>query len=317
MRRLLLPLTLALVLGLGGAAAALPAPQPVAAADCADFPQTGHQVCGTFLAYWQQHGGLAQQGYPVSDPFTEQSTADGKSYQVQYFERAVFERHPENDPPNDVLLSQVGRDALQARYPGGIPASVGPGTPAPLTGNCADYPQTNQRLCGLFRTYWEGHGGLAQQGYPLTGVFSEKSAVDGKTYWVQYFERAVFEYHPETPSSTVQLSQLGRLRFTARYPNGPTSIDTEFVSLSQITFKTVPNNYVTWTMNVKNISGQPLLSVLITIVFYDANGNQLDTTIAGVTNMNPEETRPAQGLSVKGLGYASYRIKTPEVIVRP
>jgi hypothetical protein len=318
MRRPLLPLVLALLIAGGGAALALPAARPAAAADCANFPQTGHQVCGTFLAYWQDHGGLAQQGYPVSDLFTEQSTVDGKRYQVQYFERAVFERHPENQPPNDVLLSLVGREALQSRYPGGIPSAVGAQIPAPLTGNCADFPQTGRQACGLFRTYWEANGGLAQQGYPLTGVFNEKSAVDGKTYQVQYFERAVFEYHPEqSADNQVQLSQLGRLRFAARYPNGPDTIDTEFVSLSQITVKTVPNNYVTWSLNVTNISDQPLLSVLVTIVFYDANGNQLDTSIAGATNMNPGETRPAQGLSVKGLGYARYAFKTPEVLVKP
>lgn len=316
MRPALAALSLVLAAVLGGAA--LGPPGAAAADDCRDFPQTGYQVCGTFLAYWDDHGGLPQQGYPVSPLFTETSTADGKPYQVQYFERAVFERHPENAPPNDVLLSQVGRDALQARYPGGIPASVGDTIPAPLTGDCAAFSQTGRNLCGLFRTYWAAHGELAQQGYPLTGVFRETSAVDGRPYWVQYFERAVFEYHPDQePANQVQLSQLGRLRYAARYPGGPPTLDTEYVSLSQIAVKTVPNTYVTWSMNVRNTSAQPLLSVLVTIVFYDANGNQLDTTIAGVANINPGETRPAQGLSVKGLGYASYRILTPEVLVKP
>ncbi|MFN8515940.1 MAG: FxLYD domain-containing protein [Thermomicrobiales bacterium] len=318
MKHSILFLTLALALGLGGAATGLAMPQSAAAANCRPFPETGYQVCGTFLAYWQDHGGLAQQGYPVSPPFTETSTVDGKSYQVQYFERAVFELHPENTPPNTVLLSLVGRDALQLGYPNGVPAATATPLPAPLTGNCADFPLTGQQTCGLFRTYWEAHGGLAQQGYPLTGIFSEKSAVDGQTYLVQYFERAVFEYHPEQDAaSQVLLSQLGRLRYVARYPDGPPTIDTEFVSLSHITIKSVSNNYVTWSMNVTNTSAQPLLSVLITIAFYDANGNQIDTSIAGATNLNPGETHPAQGLSVKGLGYASYRILTPDVLVKP
>src|SRR3954451_21989965 len=72
------------------------------------FPETGHTVSGRFLDYWTNHGGLAQQGYPISEPMQETSDTDGKTYTVQYFERAVFEMHPENQPPNDVLLSLLG-----------------------------------------------------------------------------------------------------------------------------------------------------------------------------------------------------------------
>src|SRR5437763_15727253 len=77
-------------------------------AGCQTFPQTGHKVCDKFLAYWSSHGGLAQQGYPISEEFTETSPLNGKPYTVQYFERAVFEFHPENKPPFAVLLSQLG-----------------------------------------------------------------------------------------------------------------------------------------------------------------------------------------------------------------
>jgi hypothetical protein len=38
----------------------------------------------------------------------EVNELDGKVYAVQYFERAVFEYHPENQPPYDVLLSHLG-----------------------------------------------------------------------------------------------------------------------------------------------------------------------------------------------------------------
>src|SRR5438874_13349312 len=73
------------------------------------FPETEHSVSGKFLAYWDQHGGLAQQGYPITQEMQEPSDINGKVYTVQYFERAVFERHPENQPPYDVLLSLLGR----------------------------------------------------------------------------------------------------------------------------------------------------------------------------------------------------------------
>ena len=69
------------------------------------FPETRHTVEGTFLTYWQQQGGLQQQGYPLTDELPEVSDANGQTYTVQYFERAVFESHPENKPPYNVLLS--------------------------------------------------------------------------------------------------------------------------------------------------------------------------------------------------------------------
>ena len=37
------------------------------------FPETGHTVQGRFLAYWEAHGGLAQQGYPLSEEMREVS----------------------------------------------------------------------------------------------------------------------------------------------------------------------------------------------------------------------------------------------------
>ncbi len=99
-------------------------------AGCQTFPETGKTVCGRFLEYWQKNGGLAQQGYPMSGPFTEVSELNGQTYTVQYFERSVFELHPENQPPNDVLLSQLGAFQFKRKYPNGEP-SGGSTPPAP------------------------------------------------------------------------------------------------------------------------------------------------------------------------------------------
>jgi hypothetical protein len=86
---------------------------PVSAAPGArHFPETGHTVAPDLLAYWQDHGGLAQFGYPLSEEFPER-LEDGQTYTVQYFERARFERHPENaDPDYQILLGQLGRRIL-------------------------------------------------------------------------------------------------------------------------------------------------------------------------------------------------------------
>jgi hypothetical protein len=48
--------------------------------DAKYFPETGKSLAGRFLQYWQEHGGLAQQGFPISDVLSEQSDTDGKLY---------------------------------------------------------------------------------------------------------------------------------------------------------------------------------------------------------------------------------------------
>ena len=76
------------------------------------FPQTGHNVPSDFYAYWTSNGGLTQFGLPLSEPF-QQTLDDGKTYRVQYFERARFESHPENAAPYTILLGQFGRMILR------------------------------------------------------------------------------------------------------------------------------------------------------------------------------------------------------------
>jgi len=185
-------------------------------ADCHTFPETGKTVCGRFLQYWTSHGGLAQQGYPISAQFSEVSDVNGKSYSVQYFERSVFEMHPENGAPNDVLLSLLGVSRYKQKYPGGAPGQTTNASPGSVL-----FPPTGKRLSGRFLQYWQTHGGLAQQGYPISEEFSERSDLDGKSYQVQYFERAVFEMHAENAAPhDVLLSQLGTFQLKTKYPTG-------------------------------------------------------------------------------------------------
>lgn len=89
---------------------------------CKVFAETGHAVCGAVLNAWRKSGlkldtrnavseaeSLALFGLPLSDLQTE-TMADGKQYQVQWFERARFELHPENSAPYDVLLGLLGNE---------------------------------------------------------------------------------------------------------------------------------------------------------------------------------------------------------------
>src|SRR5205823_12298531 len=128
-----------------------------------NFPETGKSVAGRFLEYWNQNGGLAQQGYPISEEMQEQSDTDGKTYKVQYFERAVFEAHPENQRPYDVLLSLLGVSLYQQKYPNGAPGQT-PNHQA----NAKPRNHTGKSVGGTCLAYWNSHGALAQQGYPIS-----------------------------------------------------------------------------------------------------------------------------------------------------
>jgi erythromycin esterase len=192
------------------------------------FPETGRTVKGKFLQYWQEHGGLAQQGFPISEEMQEVSGTDGKTYTMQYFERAVFELHPENAPPYDVLLSLLGVAEYERKYPGGAPGQKPndehPTVEHPKRSNPIRFPETGKTLGGKFLDYWGTHGGLAQQGFPISDEFQERSPLDGKTYLVQYFERAVFELHPENEGTEheVLLSHLGKFEYDRRHGAGRT-----------------------------------------------------------------------------------------------
>ncbi len=189
----------------------------VRAADSRSFPETGKTVSGRFLQYWETHGGLAQQGFPISEQMQEKSSVDGNTYTVQYFERAVFEMHPENTPPYDVLLSLLGASSYNEKYGGNAPDQV------PFPDNPLTFPETGKTIGGPFRTYWETHGGLAQQGFPISDEFQEADK-DGNLRSVQYFERAVFEYHEEfaETENEVLLSLLGTFSYAQKYAQGGT-----------------------------------------------------------------------------------------------
>ena len=189
--------------------AAAPAPPggtataaPDAATRC--FAETGICLGGRFLAYWEAHGGLALNGYPLTLEFT-QTLDDGQPYTVQYLERVRLEYHPENAPPFDVLLGQFGRRI----HPADLAVPAVPGA--------AYFPERGHNVTrSAFAAYWEANGGLAQFGYPLTEELTERLE-DGALYRVQYFERARLEYHPENPAPfDVLLGQFGRRIYESR-----------------------------------------------------------------------------------------------------
>ncbi len=185
---------------------------------CFDVPGITNCIEGRFREYWEQNGGLAVFGYPIS-PAAMQQTAEG-SFLTQYFERNRFELHPEKPRPYDVLLGRLGDDRLKQQGRNWFTFPKGQ-----QTAGCLWFAETGHSVCdqeaGIgFRSYWEGHGlqdpalngyarSLALFGLPLSEAAVETNAA-GATVMTQWFERARLEYHPNNPREfRVLLGLLG------------------------------------------------------------------------------------------------------------
>ena len=179
-------------------------------AGCTYFPATQHNLCAGFQAYWNQFGGLAIFGMPLTEEFQVNGVT------TQYFERARFEWHPGTFPARyDVLLGLLGNEVTAGR---------GSETPfmtaqANSATGCTYYAATGHNLCGGFAAYWNQNGGLATFGYPISEEFQEKNPDTGVVYTVQYFQRARFEWHPgESPATfDVELGRLGAQVLQTQY----------------------------------------------------------------------------------------------------
>jgi hypothetical protein len=181
------------------------------------FAETNFCISGRIREFWEQNGGLPVFGYPIGPQ--EAATIEGKSLQVQRFERNRLELHPENARPYDVLLGRLGADRLAQQGRDWNTAFPKEGS----QGGCRFFAETGHNVCGAILSYWRANGleldgrrgkteaeSLALFGLPLSGLVTETLS-DGKQYQVQHFERARFELHPENqPPYNVLLGLLGR-----------------------------------------------------------------------------------------------------------
>jgi polysaccharide biosynthesis protein PslG len=165
------------------------------------FPETGFWVDPEFAHFWENQGGLMVFGYPVSRVFYQ----DG--LHRQYFERAIFEHHEDEDYPYNVLLVRMGAlNTIEERRD--LSGSFAP-VPVPLD-RTLWFPETGHTLDGIFRDYWETNGGLQTFGFPLSEPMLEPGLYDGVLRMVQYFERARLEHHPELAGTEFEIL-LGHL----------------------------------------------------------------------------------------------------------
>ncbi|HEX9988917.1 MAG TPA: hypothetical protein VGE45_10640 [Chloroflexia bacterium] len=181
------------------------------------FVDVPYCLRGVFAQYWEKNGGLEQFGYPITPEIFEK--LGDQVYTVQYTQRARFEWHPENKPPNDVLLGLLGNTLVEGR------GDEGPFTPtrAIRAPNYQWFPETKHNVGPPFIQFWNDNGGLPVYGLPRSEAFEERNAADGKTYRVQYFERNRLEYHPENKGTRYEmlLGLLGTEQFVRTFGYTP------------------------------------------------------------------------------------------------
>lgn len=192
------------------------------------FAETGFCIEGRIREFWERNGGLPVFGLPIGPQGEEQ--IEGRPLQVQWFERNRLELHPENQRPYDVQIGRLGADRLeqQERDWFSFPKSE------PREG-CRFFAETGHNVCGAILAAWRAKGldldgrrgvseaeSLALFGLPLSDEQDEILA-DGKSYTVQWFERARVEIHPENQAPyNVLLGLLGtELRGIAPRPPEP------------------------------------------------------------------------------------------------
>ncbi len=158
------------------------------------FPESGHNIQGTFLEFFDAHDGIDVFGFPITEQFY-----NPQQVLVQYFQRAVMEYRPHDPAPYQVQLVLLG--VLLGYQDPPILASA---APRPSDRQKRYYPQSGHVVSYAFLNFFDKHGGVSIFGYPI----SEYKIENGRI--VQYFQRARMEWHPEKPARyKVQLGLLG------------------------------------------------------------------------------------------------------------
>jgi hypothetical protein len=188
MRNIIAPFALLILL--------LPAWIPVQAqsGDSRYFSETGHNVSGEFLAFYQSNPNAEYiYGYPITEQFPSR---DGRT--VQYFQRARFELREDLPEGSRVQLTALGRETYVSMNPLDVGNSFA----------CRMYAETGFSVCFAFLDFFDANGGAAQLGFPISGFEYHENKI------VQYFERARLEWHPWRPEGLrVVISDLGRAYF--------------------------------------------------------------------------------------------------------
>ncbi|HMK07860.1 MAG TPA: hypothetical protein VK449_02410, partial [Anaerolineales bacterium] len=190
-----------LALAVAGVAAVAQSP-PAAAQEEGGryYSETGHTLDGRFVGFFDDHGGSAILGFPITDSFVDPASG----WRIQYLENARLELAPEAGSGRvGVRLAALG-EAL-----GGWQAPLDAAEiPGAADANCRYYAESGHSVCHAFLSFYQAHGGPDSFGYPI----SEFQLVGDRI--VQYFQAIRLDWYPETPSGEpVRVAPLGRQHF--------------------------------------------------------------------------------------------------------
>lgn len=178
---------------------------------CRQFEDTDVELCDQYLDYWEMNGGEDAFGKPLTPPFAEIDPATQENREVQYFENARLESHPElADTPFEIQAGRLGAELLAAE---GVDWRA-----LPEADPDDDYyfEETGQAIAPEFREYWTAYGldlgdkgvssseSIGRFGYPLTPAEHQS----GEEVLVQWFERARLQMDD---SGEVTVAPLGVL----------------------------------------------------------------------------------------------------------
>jgi hypothetical protein len=194
---------LAVVLGLVASAMMPGLPARAETPTCVYLTDSGHNIHGSFMAFYLSHNGVVNFGLPLTEAFIE----DGSI--VQYFERARLELHADNPEPFRVQLGLLGTQ-FGISDPPIKPEAI----PSPNNPDFRYFPDTGLLIGLTVKQYFDTHGGVDVLGYPLSLLHFENGN------FVQYFQRARLEWNPADSSpNRVRTSPVGRMILDRRYPS--------------------------------------------------------------------------------------------------
>ncbi len=242
------------------------------------FEQTGHHLQDDFLTAWQANGGLRTFGYPISERVEE----DGR--EVQYFERARFELHPEHAGTQYVVLATLLGNWMTEDRRDEEPFQREEEPDEHELPDRRYFPQTGHTLAYGFKDYWERNGGLYVFGYPISKEFTEFNEDLGVDRTVQYFERTRFEWHPENQGTPYEVL-LGRMG--AEYARA-NDIDTSSVDQDSDSIRAFPGLLdPNWSRAVRTRDGHAI-GVITASSVNIRSAPSLDASIIGTTyNRHP------------------------------
>lgn len=162
--------------------------------------ETGQYLHGTFRLFYEEHGGYALFGNPLTPMISEHGL------RVQYFERARFEVPIGHDEQDRVMLGRLGAEMIAT-----LPEAERAAThfvPTTATGDGQYFHVTQHNVHAQFLAFWQENGGLPMFGYPLSEEFYQ--LVDGEIILVQYFERVRLEARVIDGALQIGVAALGR-----------------------------------------------------------------------------------------------------------